>query len=105
MKNIRYSLEDDGKESIFIEFNRFYTPVIFAIPGKEPRIVLDITNISSFKKKQAIISVGGKLIKRIRSSINHQTNEARIIIDLNPSKDYSVNPVFYEKDNIYSLEI
>ncbi|MCX5853943.1 MAG: AMIN domain-containing protein [Deltaproteobacteria bacterium] len=105
VKNIRYFLEKEGKESIFIEFNRFYTPAMSTIQGKAPRIVLDITNVSSFKKEWAVISVGGKLIRRIRGSINLQTNVARIVLDMEPSKDYSVNPVFYEKENTYSLEI
>ena len=106
VKDIRYSLEEEGKELVFIEFNRFYTPAVSIIQGEVPRIVLDLTNVSSFKQKQwAAISVGGKLIKRIRSSKNHQTNAARIVLDMEPSKNYYVNPVFYEKENIYSLEV
>lgn len=105
VKNIRYSLEEEGKELVFIEVSRFYTPAISIIQGAAPRIVLDLTNVSSFNKQWAAISVGGKLIKGIRSSINHQTHALRIVLDMEPSKDYYVNPVFIEKENIYSLEI
>lgn len=105
VKNIRYSLEEEGKELFFVEFNRFYTPAVSIIQGKVPRIILDLTNVSSFKKQWAAISVGGKLIKRIRSSINSQTKAVRIVLDMEPSKNYYVNPTFYEKENTYALEI
>lgn len=105
VKNIRYSLEEEGRELVFIEFNRFYTPAVSIIQGNVPRIVLDLTNVSSFKEQWAVINVGGKLIKRIRSSINLDTNAVRIVLDMEPSKNYYVNPLFYEKENIYSLEI
>ena len=104
VKNIRFNL-NDGNESIFIEFNRFYTPEISSIEGKEPRIVLDIENVFAFKKEWAVINVEGKLIKRIRSSMDYKTRKARIVLDLEPSKDYFVQPVFGERENIYSLQI
>jgi hypothetical protein len=104
VKNISFKLKD-GNESIFIEFSRFYTPAISSIEGKEPRIVLDIENVSSFKKEWAVIDVEGELIKRIRSSMDYKARKARIVLDLEPSKDYFVQPVFGERENIYSLQI
>ena len=105
VKNITFKIVEDGKECIFIEFDRFYTPAISTIQGKAPRIVLDVTNVSSFRKEWAVINAGGKLIRQIRSSMNPQTHVARIVLDMEPSKDYSVHPLFYEKENTYSLEI
>jgi hypothetical protein len=105
VKRITFKIAEDGKELLFIEFNRFCTPAISGIEGKEPRIVLDIAHISSFRKDWAVINTGGKMIRRIRSSMNTKTRMARIVLDMNPSKGYYVHPVFYEKDNVYSLEI
>ena len=105
VKNITFKLEDSGKEAILIEFNRFYTPAIFAIPGKTARIVLDIANVSSFRKEWAVINVGGKIIKRIRCSEDPRTHMVRIVLDVEPSRDYYVQPVFSERENIYKLEM
>ena len=105
VKNISFNLNKDGNESIFIEFNRFYTPAISSIDGKEPRIVLDIENVSSFKEEWAVIKVEGEFIKQIRSSMDYKAHKARIVLDLEPSKDYFVQPVFGERENIYSLQI
>ena len=107
VKNISLNIanNDNEKESIFIEFNRFYTPAISSIEGNEPRIVLDLENVSSFKKEWAMINVGGKYIKRIRSSMDPKTRKARIVLDLEPFKDYFIQPHFGKKENIYSLEV
>jgi len=105
VKNISFKLKNNGNESIFIEFNRFYTPAISSVEGKEPRIVLDIENVSSFKKEWSVIKVEGKLIKQIRSSMDYKARKARIVLDLEPSKDYFVQPVFGEREHIYSLQI
>jgi hypothetical protein len=103
VKNITYKLEDNGKEAILIEFNRFYTPAIFTIEGKSARIVLDIVNVSSFRKEWSVIDVGGKIIKRIRCSENPHTHMLRIVLDVEPSKDYQVQPAFSKRGNIYIL--
>jgi hypothetical protein len=105
VKNITYRLEDSGKEAILIEFDRFYTPAIFTIEGKSARIVLDIVNASSFRKEWAMIDVGGKIIKRIRCSENPRTNTLRIVIDVEPLRDYQVQPAFSKRRNIYMLGI
>lgn len=105
IKNITFKIVEDGKECIFIEFDRFYTPAISTIQGEAPRIVLGVTNVSSLRKEWAVIYVGGKLIRQIRSSMNPQTHVAQIVLDMETSKDYYVNPVFYEKENTYSLEV
>jgi hypothetical protein len=105
VKSISFNLEKDGNESIFIEFNRFYTPAISSVEGEKPRIVMDIENVSSFKEEWAVIKVTGQLIKQIRSSMDYKTRKARIVIDLEPFKDYFVQPVFGERENIYSLRI
>ncbi|MCX5829859.1 MAG: AMIN domain-containing protein [Deltaproteobacteria bacterium] len=105
VKNITFKLDDNGKEAILIEFDRFYTPAIFAIPGKSARIVLDIANVSSFRKEWTVINVGGKIIRRIRCNENPLTHMLRIVLDVEPSSDYHVQPVFSERGNIYTLEI
>ena len=105
VKNITFKIAEDGKELLFIEFNRYYLPVFSGIQGKAPKIILEITNASSLRNDWAVINTGGKLIRKINSSMNFKTHAARIVLDMEPSKDYFIKPVFYEKENTYSLEI
>jgi hypothetical protein len=105
VKNISFNLNKDGSESIFIEFNRLYTPAISSIEGEEPRIVLDIENVSSFKEEWAVIKVEGEFIKQISSSMDYKARKARIVLHLEPSRDYIIKPLFGVRENIYSLQI
>ncbi len=105
IKSIAFRIAEDGKELLLIEFNRFYSPAISGIEGQEPRIMLEIKNASLLKKDWAIIDTGGKFIRKIRSRMDPETHTALIVLDMEPSKSYFVNPKFYEKDKTYSLEI
>ncbi|MBN2437896.1 MAG: hypothetical protein JXL20_04775 [Deltaproteobacteria bacterium] len=105
VRNLTFQAGGDGKELLLVEFNRFYTPAISKIEGKNPRIILKIGNASPFKKEWAAIHTGGRFIRRIRSSMDPQTREAVIVLDMAPEKDYFVNQTFYKKENMYSLEI
>jgi hypothetical protein len=105
MKNITFKVAGDGKELLLIEFDRFYTPAIFGIEGKEPLIILEIKNISLLREEWATINTGGNFIRQIRTSIDSQTRSALIVLNMAPEKDYFVNQTFYQKENMYSLEI
>jgi hypothetical protein len=72
---------------LLVEFDRFYTPAISKIEGKRPRIILKIKNASSFKKDWAAIHTGGHLIRGIRSSMDPQTREASIVLDMAAFRD------------------
>jgi hypothetical protein len=105
VKNIAFRIAEDGKELLLIEFSRFYSPAISGVEGEEPRIMLEIKNASLLKKDWAVIETGGRFIRKIRSRMDPKTHAALIVLDMEPSKSYFVNPRFYAKENIYSLEI
>ena len=105
IKNIKFKTENDGREFFIIEFNCPYVPAMYRIQGETPRIVLDITNISSFGKELSTMSMRGKLIKQIRSTVNPDAHMVRIVLYLEPSKDCSIHPFFNGEDSIYFLEI
>lgn len=105
VKNIIFKVAADGKELLFIEFDRFYTPAISGIEGKAPRIILDIKNASAIRNDLAVIQTAGQFIRRIRSRVDPQTGTARIVLDMVPEKDCFVNQSFYIKENMYTLEI
>ena len=105
IKKMNFKIEKDGREFFIIEFNCPYVPAMYRIQGEKPRIVLDITNVSSFKQEWATISTDGKLIKQIRSTINPDVQMVRIVLYMDPSKDCSIHPFFNGEDSIYFLEI
>ncbi|MBA4397531.1 MAG: hypothetical protein C0394_09145 [Syntrophus sp. (in: bacteria)] len=105
IKNITVKFEPAGHEKIFIDFSRDVAPELFSIEGKAPRIVIDIKNVSSVRKGLTRIDVPGKLIRQIRSSLDHASRQLRIVVDLSPSISYEVEPIFYKAEKIYMLDI
>ncbi|MCP4579642.1 MAG: AMIN domain-containing protein [Deltaproteobacteria bacterium] len=102
--DITFVMEKDGSERISIPFNRTCMPNIFSIPGKEPRIVLDLKNVSQCLGKSKILT-NGLLIQQVRTHLNKKEGKLRIVLDLNPSMDYHVAPSYYEAENIFCIEV
>lgn len=105
VKNIAVKFEPAGHEKVFIDFNRDVVPELFSIEGKDPRIVIDIKNVSSVRKGLTRINVLGKLIRQIRSNLDHTSRQLRIVVDLSPSISYEVEPAFYKAEKVYVLDI
>ena len=105
VKSLRFKLKDNGRDTIFMELNRFYAPSITSIEGGKPRIVLDFENVTSFQVEKNLMKVDGEHIRQIRTSLDRKTRKARIVLDLEPLKDYYVQPEFAQKENLYSLHV
>jgi hypothetical protein len=105
LRNISVKFEPAGHEKVFMEFNRDVTPDISSIRGKDPRIVIDIKNVLSIRQGLKIIEVQGKLVRQIRSNLDHASRQLRIVVDLAPSRHYDIEPVFYKAEKIYMIDI
>ncbi len=101
---ITFAKEKDGCERVCIPFNQPCMPEIFSIPGKKPRIVLDLKKVSRWPGK-AIIPTNGLLIQQIRMHFSKDERKLRIVLDLDPSMDYGVAPNYYEAGNIYCIDV
>jgi hypothetical protein len=104
VEGIDFKVDKYGPEKILIYLNQFYLPKIFAIQGEKPRIVVDIKNVFSWKNKP-VIQVDGVFVKKIRTHLHSTTKKLRIVLDLNPSKNYVADQSFFKKDNIFCITI
>ena len=103
VKSISFKVENKV-EKVFVHLNTQYIPTVAAIEGDKPRVYMDFRHIMAWDGPSTI-PVNGQLINRIRVYLNHDTNVLRIVLDLAPSLDCTVNPVYYNAENIYCLEI
>ena len=103
IKSIKFELKKD-RENVFIASNTFFVPNILTFEGDKPRIVVDIKPVSSWSGRYRT-PVKGHLIRQIRTHLNPDTNRLRIVLDLNPSENYFIKQVYYEKRNIYCIEV
>jgi|GEM_PF-579923 endonuclease YncB( thermonuclease family) len=95
-----------NSEKVRVYLDGFSVPKSFDIDGENPRIVIDIWNVSDWKGKSRM-PVNGRLIKQIRTFLHKKENKLRIVLDLNvnPYRDYSITQLYDVDKSIYWLEI
>jgi len=103
IKSIKFEFKKD-RDNVFIASNTFFVPEILTLEGDDPRIVIDIKPVSSWSGRPAAL-VEGNLVRQIRTYLHPDTKKLRIVLDLNPSENYYINQIYYEKKNIYCIEI
>ncbi|MBW1887796.1 MAG: SPOR domain-containing protein, partial [Deltaproteobacteria bacterium] len=106
IKEITYQLGTDRKERVLIHSNGKFSPIVFALEVGIPKSVIDIIDVDAFGKNQAKILINGELIKQIRTHLHQDSKTLRVVLDLSPYyKNYKVNQIFYEAENVYVLEV
>ena len=103
IKSIKFVPKKDH-ENVFIASNKYFVPKIFTLEGDKPKIVIDIKPVS-FWSGQNRTPVKGNLVRQIRAHLHSDTNKLRIVLDLNPSENYFINQIYYEKKNIYCIQV
>ena len=105
VKSITFRIDNNRTEKVFIDLSHFYIPHIIALEGKKPRVAIDIPNVSSWDERNKIMPVKGRLVKSIRTHLHRNSETLRIVLDLDPVKNYTANPIYYKAENIYCIEI
>lgn len=91
-------------EKLFIASDKYFVPKISTVEGGHPKIVIDIKPVSSWSGPYRTLT-NGNLIRQIRTILNRGSDTLRIILDLNHSENYHINQIYFEKRNIYCIEI
>lgn len=94
----------EEEEKAFLDLNNFSIPLVFSLEGSNPRIVIDIRNVS-FWNGHSTIPVNGRFIKQIRTHLHRHCQKLRIVLDLRPSQDYIINQTYDKGTNIYCLQV
>ena len=105
VNSIVFTLDKTGRELITFFCNQPCTPELSSLEEENPRVVMDMRGVLQIKSKTRNINTGGKFIKRIRSYLDKQTNILRVVLDMEPSKNYTVCPIQGTLINAYMLGI
>lgn len=101
--DIKFKGEKD-REKVCIAFNNFCTPEVMTLKGDKPRVVIDIKNVSSWSGDYKT-PVNGKLIKQIRTYLHRDIEKFRVVLDLNPSNNYSLDKTYNTEKNIFCVVV
>jgi hypothetical protein len=103
VKSIKLELKKK-LEKLFIASNKYFVPKILTLEGDHPKIVIDIKPVISWNGPYRT-PANGNLIRQIRTYMHPGSKTLRIVLDLKPSDNYHIDQIYYEKKNIYCLEI
>ena len=102
--DMNFVREKSGAERVCFTLSRFCNPDIFSIPGKKPRIVIDVKPVQEWHGK-AQIQLNGIQIQQIRTHLYKKEKKLRIVLDLNPALDFMVEPRYYEDERLYCVDV
>jgi len=105
VKDIAFKRDKTGTERVSILCNQFCTPELFPLEEGNPRVVMDIKEVLLIQTRTRNINTGGKLVKRVRSYLDKKTRILRVVLDLEPSKNYFVHPIQDPSGKMYVLTI
>lgn len=105
VKRIVYTPEETGGESIKLFCNQPCKAELSSLKGENPRVVMDMKGVSLIQTKALHVNAGGKLVKKIRSYLDKKTKILRVVLDMEPSKNYIVYPIQDPVNNAYMLRI
>jgi len=106
IEGIRVEGSSDGDEKVIFTLNGFFPPKTFAYDDENnaPKVVCDFSQTVLADGIDKSIPVGGKLVKKLRIGFHNSPEpKVRIVVDLDPTRKYGVEQVFYKKTNLYIL--
>ncbi len=105
IKDVTFKLEKGGKEIVLIYSNHYFEPTVFSLDGERPRLVIDIKNLTTYKKDPSKIVANGTLIKQVRTYFNSKSKTLRVVLDLHPFMNYIVSQFFFKAENVYVVKV
>lgn len=108
VKEIRHQLVDGDEERVFFALSRHLPPVVTSQTGIAPGVICDFIGATVGKGIERVIRVQGSIVREIRVSEGEGlAPRVRVAMDLEElsGADYQIQPVFIEKEIVYSLII
>jgi hypothetical protein len=106
INDIQYHKVSDTQDKVLIYVNAMNNPKLQTVKGGTPRIILDFLHTRNIDKQNYDITTDGNFIKRIRiRSYKDPVQKVRVIFDIMPNKQYSVDQKFSKKEKTYSFDI
>ena len=106
IRAIRPVITKDGRTGVIFELNGYYPPETQVLDGGQPRLVCDFHNARISGNIPRTRELENGYIERIRIGIHDEPQpKVRVVMDFKPGADYTVEQLFYEKENYYTFII
>ena len=106
LKAVSMQVLSDAKEAVVFQVDGFQPPETFVLKGERPRVVCDFLNTRVRDNVGNRIEPNGALVKDIRvAPYGGGVPRVRIVLDLNPGRNYVVDQTFYKQENRYIVTV
>lgn len=106
VEEITFNKISQGLEEIVFKLNGAHIPKIFAIKGKNPRVVFDFLNTRAARSVKNSIVTQGNLVEKVRVGLHTDPQlKTRVVLDLVPEGDYDFKQDFSLQDNTLTISV
>lgn len=106
IKDIRFKSSSSTTDQIIFELTGPYTPVGKALPGSNPRVYFDFTNMVPSGKVKTRIPTNGNFVKQIRYAYHKgPKSKTRVVLDLLANQKMDFKQDFDNNTNTLTISI
>jgi len=103
LEYVKFDATSPKGEMIMFKLNGFYPPSVHGVEEGIPRVICDFNNTKLVDATKSLIKTNGKLVKVIRTSKTKKPEKVRVVIDLEPNRNYDLQQVFFKEDNLFVI--
>lgn len=102
IRQIKFERSPDGRETVIFIQSGSAQPNIFKLMEGIPKVVCDFSNTRIPGSVNRNMTVGGKLVQRIRVGVHSEKSpKVRVVLDIAPNLKYEMKHFFSDKENRY----
>lgn len=103
LEYVKFDATSPKGEMIMFKLNGFHPPSVHGVEEGIPRVICDFNNTKLVDATKSLIKTNGKFVKVIRTSKTKKPEKVRVVIDLEPNRNYDLQQVFFKEDNLFVI--
>lgn len=105
VEGIRIETGVEGKVGIFVQLSGFFTAECFTIAGTPLRLVCDFHGARLGEGVRKKIDPANDIVQGVRVGYHREPRKVRIVVDLDPARDYVIDRLFEQRKKQYVLVV
>jgi len=103
LEYVKFDATSPKGEMVMFKLNGFHPPSVHGVEEGIPRVICDFNNTRLVEATKSLIKTDGKFVKVIRTSKTKKPEKVRVVIDLEPNRNYDLQQVFFKEDNLFVI--
>ena len=100
---VSFESKPEKGEMVIFKLDDFHPPVVSAVEKGSPKVICDCYNMEIAGQISETLEVGGEFVEKVRVARHENPGKVRAVLDLVPGRDYGLQQVFFNEDNLFVL--